>query len=330
MPDSRPKPRAMVEAGRQGAKAALEALLAQGGDLNASYANYRPLHALIQTDPHKAHGKPSADRLRCLQWLLANGADPELTGGWPPARAMVIAGFTGISEYVGELRTAGVKIDGFAAAALGDVSVVKRALRADPAFASARDSGGLTALVCAAGSRMPGGERASVEIATMLLDAGADPRATIQASNHVLDATYFATAAKREGVFRLILERGGNATEALSHAVWANLYDLAEIALRHGAEPDRATANGKPLLNDLIRWGRMEGTNWLLAHGASPNIPDRDGWTAVHQAASRGNARLLQAALRAGGDPARKDKLGHTPLDVARITRRVKLVPLLA
>src|SRR6185436_660886 len=104
MPDPRPRPRAMAEAARQGSKSALEALLEKGGDLNASYANYRPLHSLIQTDPQKAHGKPSAERLRCLEWLLAHGADPELTGGWPPARAMVIAGFTGLPEYVEHLR----------------------------------------------------------------------------------------------------------------------------------------------------------------------------------------------------------------------------------
>jgi ankyrin repeat protein len=151
----------------------------------------------------------------------------------------------------------------------------------------------------------------------------------MQASGHVLDATYFATGAKQRQVFQLILDRGGNPTEALSHAVWANLFDFAEIALSHGAQPDRATANNKPLLNDLIRWGRMDGTTWMLAHGASPNVRDADGWTAVHQAASRGNARMLQATLRAGGDPARKDKLGHTPLDVARMMRREKLVPLL-
>ena len=97
-------------------------------------------------------------------------------------------------------------MDGFTAAALGEVAGVKRALRADAGFPAARDSAGLTALICAAGSRMPGAERTAVAIATLLLDAGADPRATIRASNHVLDATYFAIGAKRDGVFRLIVE----------------------------------------------------------------------------------------------------------------------------
>ncbi len=320
----------MVETARKGSKTELEALVKQGGDLNASYANYRPLHSLIQTDPHRGQCKPSAERLRCLDWMLANGADPELTGGWPPARAIVIAGFTGIPEYVEHLRKGGAKIDGFASAVLGDLPGVRRALKSDAAFATARDAGGLTALICAAGSRMPDTERKAIDIAALLLDGGTDPLATLQASGHELDATYFAVGAKRGALLRLILERGGNANEALSHSVWANLFDLAEIALAHGAEADRATANNKPLLNDLIRWGRMDGMHWLLAHGASPNIRDCEGWTAVHQAASRGNARMLQAVLRAGGDPQRKDKLGHTPLELARISRREKLIPLLS
>src|SRR6476619_1294820 len=160
MPKASPK-RAVVEAARNGSLPNLRRLLREGADLNASYANYRPLQALIQTDPHRSQRRPSSERLRCLDWLLANGADPELTGGWPPARAMVIAGFTGVPEYVERLRDAGVKVDGFAAAALGEVAGVKRALRADPEFVHARDTGDLTALICAAGSRMPGREDAS-------------------------------------------------------------------------------------------------------------------------------------------------------------------------
>jgi ankyrin repeat protein len=98
--------------------------------------------------------------------------------------------------------------------------------------------------------------------------------------------------------------------------VWGGAYELAESALAHGAIADRATANGKPLLNDVIRWGQIPQTTWLLERGASPNIPDERGWTAVHQAASRGNLRMMRAVLDAGGDPQRRDKEGHTPRDV--------------
>jgi ankyrin repeat protein len=55
--------------------------------------------------------------------------------------------------------------------------------------------------------------------------------------------------------------------------------------------------------------------------GADPNRAGPRGWTAVHQAASRGNKRILRAVLNAGRDPARKDQEGRTALDVARAAR---------
>jgi ankyrin repeat protein len=47
----------------------------------------------------------------------------------------------------------------------------------------------------------------------------------------------------------------------------------------------------------------------------------------VHQAASRGNVRILRAVLDAGGDPKRRDKEGRTPRDV---TMSDKLAEMLA
>jgi hypothetical protein len=120
-------------------------------------------------------------------------------------------------------------------------------------------------------------------------------------------------------MFGLLLEREADATGALGHAVWGKQYDLAERALAHGAQVDRATANGKPLLNDLIRWGQMPQT-----------IADAGGWTAAHQAVSRGNARLLRAVIDSGADLDRRDQAGRTPLDVARVGKREKLLAMMA
>lgn len=122
-------------------------------------------------------------------------------------------------------------------------------------------------------------------------------------------------------MFDLLLESGADATDAFSHAVWGGAYELAESALAHGAIIDRATANGKLLLNDVIRWGQIPQMTWLLEHAASPNVPDERGWTAVHQAASRGNVRMLRAVLDAGGDAKRRDKEGRMPRDVARAAK---------
>ncbi len=320
--------RAVVEAARMAFTKALALLHKNGGDLNGIWRGYRPLHALLQEDPHSAAGKPSPERLQCLDWLLDHGADPEQLGAWPAARAIIIAAFVGEPEYVRRLRKAGAKVDGFAAAALGDRKLVEKTLAKRPDFATDRDSGGLTALQCASGSRYPGAKL--FEVARLLLDAGADLRARTKSWNHEVNAVNFAASAKNKDIFELLLERGADPTEALVPALWNARPDFAELALAHGGIADGALSNGKPLLNDLIRWGQIPPMLWLLAHGASPNVPDDAGWTAVHQAVSRGNERMLGAVLEADGDLKRRDNQGRTPLDIAKIMNRRKLIPMLS
>lgn len=308
--------RLVVAAAGRALQPALALLKEAGADMNASWRNYRALHALLQEEPHAAAGKPAPARLACLQWLLANGADPEQLGAWPSARAIIVAAFVGSPEYVQVLRKGGARIDGFAGATLGDRKLVEHTLRTRPDFARDRDHGGLTALQCAAGSRMP--QAGTLEIARLLIDAGAPVRALTRSWAHDVNAAYFAAGAKNKAMFDLLLASGADATDALSHAVWAGAYELAASALHHGAAIDQATTNGKPLLNDLIRWGQIPGMTWMLERAASPNVPDERGWTAVHQAASRGNLRMLRAVLDAGGDPKKRDRDGRTPRDVTQ------------
>ncbi len=73
----------------------------------------------------------------------------------------------------------------------------------------------------------------------------------------------------------------------------------------------------------------MQAALRLLALGASPNVPDPRGWTALHQAAARGNVTLLRALLEAGGDPHRLDEARHSALDLARAKQKPRLVALL-
>jgi ankyrin repeat protein len=303
---------------------AVKLLHRHGADLNAEWRHYRPIHNLMQSDPHADAGKPEPARLACLEWMLDHGADPEQLGAWPAARALIIAAFVGQPEYVEILRQAGARVDGFTGAALGDCKLVAKTLTQRPGFARERDSGALTALQCAAGSRLPKAD--TVGVATLLLDAGAEPNAQTRTWGNDVDAAYFAAGARNPAMFDLLLERGADPTGAIAHAVWGKHYALAERALAHGADVDRAVAGGKPLLNDLIRWGQIPQSQWLLAHGASPDVPDAEGWTAAHQAAARGNARLLRAVLDAGADVNRRDKSNRTPADIARLRKREKLV----
>lgn len=329
------KPRLIVDAARTARSDVLRLLLERGADADAVYRGYRPLHALIQERPHGEgqDGVPQ-DRLRCLALLLEAGADPRSQAAFPPAGALLVAAFTGLAPFVDALLAAGVEPDGFAEAALGRAAAVERRLARDAAFATARDGGVLTALQCAAASRMGAADgrirESLLRIAGALLDAGAEPNARVKAWSHEVDTAYFAASSHQLELFRLLLERGAEPTEALVSALWNATVPFAEAALAHGAGVDRAHSGGKPLLNDLIRWGQVEPALWLLEHGADANLADDGGWTAVHQAASRGNVRMLAAALAAGGERARRDHDGHTPLDVATERGRVRAIELLS
>jgi ankyrin repeat protein len=315
-------------------RAALERLVAKGADLNALWRGYRPLHALIQEEPHAEAGEPTEERLACLEWLIEHGADPELCGAWPPAPALLVAAFVGSRAYVDLLLAKGAKRDLFGASALGDLAAVERALAKDPAVARARADGGLTALQCAAGSRMGRNDAKSaaklLSIAEALLDAGAEPNALTKSWSHEVDAAYFACGSRNPAMLELLLDRGADATAALPSAAWKDAEDLLDLCLEHGARIDGASHEGKPLLNQLVRWGQVKQALRLLERGASPNVPDERGWTALHQAASRGNERMLRACLERGGDRTARDKNGLAPVVVAMAKGHAKLAAILA
>lgn len=311
---------------------ALKALYKRGADLNAQYRGYRALHALIQTKPHADATAPSAQQLRTFSWLLAHGADPELPAAWPPARAILVAAFMGVREYVDLLVRHGFRTDPYVSAALGDAAAVKRALGRNASIATARDQHGLTLLQCVSASRMARRDkkvqRRLLSIAEMALDAGAEPHAATKSWSHDVDAVYFAASSHQLPVFSLLLDRGGDATRGLTNALWNGgdeFAALGDIALAHGADVNKAEASGRPLLNDLIRWGQFGPARWLLDHGADPNRSQgadgtpTAGWTALHQAASRGNVKMVEALLAAGADRARKDAAGATPFDIAKV-----------
>jgi ankyrin repeat protein len=323
---------AVIDAGRLAWQPGLALLVRHGADLNGSSRNYRALHALIQEKPHEG-GSSTPERVACLEWLLAHGADPELTGAWPAARATIVAAFTGERDYVRVLQKGRGRPDIFVAAALGDATRVGALLERDAGLAMARDHGLLTALQCAAGSRLgQANERLAaglLESARRLIDAGADVNAKTRSWGHDVAVSYFAIRSRQRELLELLLDRGLDATAALPAAAWDAREDLVDLLLAHGAAIDRAVENARPVLNELVRWGQFAQARLLLARGASPNAADDRGWTAVHQAASRGNLRMMKDLLAAGGDPTRRDQAGATPLDVARMRGRKELIALL-
>jgi ankyrin repeat protein len=320
---------AVVSAAGLGWKAGLELLFKHGADLNVSYRNYRPLHALIQEDPHRG-GSSTPKRIACLKWLLKHGADPELTAAWPAARALVVAAFVGEPKYVDVLRDAGARTDIFTASALGEARTVEKLLTKDPELATARDHDVLTALQCAGGTRMGAHDKkvaaSLVRIATMLVDAGADVNALARSWGHDVNVAYFVIRSGQVEMLKFLLSRGLDATAAVSTAAWDSREDILDLLVRHGARVDQALDQSRPVLNELVRWGQFKQARMLLSRGASPNLADDRGWTAIHQAASRGNVKILEDLIAAGGDVTKRDHAGRTPLDIARAKPILRLL----
>ncbi|XP_069170557.1 uncharacterized protein [Procambarus clarkii] len=64
----------------------------------------------------------------------------------------------------------------------------------------------------------------------------------------------------------------------------------------------------------------------LLSLGANPNIPNREGKTSLHIAASMGYSRLLDLLLVNGGDPILCDMKGESPVDSAHHYHHLQVV----
>lgn len=282
----------VCEAGRLAWREALEICLACGADLNGMNRGYRPLHAAIQEKTH-GHTAMDAERLGTIAWLLENGADPELPAAWPAARALLIAAFAGLPEVVEVLLRCGAREDFFTATAVGKRKVFARELKKSPELARAKDAQGFTALHCACASRME--PDVQIEFVRALLEAGADLQATLKSWAHDVDALYFAANSGKEAVFALLLKRGASADAGLNLGLWQKGFTLAEIALGAGADVNAKDPDGWPLLNQMIRWGRVEQTLWLLEQGARVDGRSPEGKSALEQAMARGNQRLIAA-----------------------------------
>jgi ankyrin repeat protein len=202
----------------------------------------------------------------------------------------------------------------------------------------------------------------------MLLAHGANvdqPWATDGAATLYAILTYAHTPV---GV-RWLLEHGadpdpvfaGNGESPL-HVV-ARRWDveLAERLVSRGADVTRRRSDGRTPYAVAQLSGNRAVADWLLDHGASPDLPDVDRlvaacsrgdreaahallaarpelrdeigpehYTAMHQAAERGDTRALEAMLDCGFDPNRPDEsIGKTALHSAAGSGRPDAVRLL-
>ncbi len=156
------------------------------------------------------------------------------------------------------------------AAMRGDVEEV-RVLIERGLDVNAPQGDGMTALHWAA-------ERGSAEIASLLLDAGADPAAMTR--NGAYTPLHLAARGGSAGVVATLLERGASANAGTSTG------DATPLHLAASA-------------------GSVRAVEALLEHGAGVDRRESEwGQTALMFASSKGRVDVVKALLRVGADPA--------------------------
>ena len=88
-------------------------------------------------------------------------------------------------------------------------------------------------------------------------------------------------------------------------AIRNNKMDIIDVLIRAGADVNLKDSEGRtPLMHALMDWEpKISLVTILIANGANPRIPDRDGFDAYAYANQRTNALQIAQALNAGSMP---------------------------
>lgn len=224
------------------------------------------------------------------------------------------------------------------ACAIGDAAQVAAAIARAPALANSRhEPSGATPLIYVGGSPLPPGEAVPAQYercAEQLLAAGADPNGAILFDRNDprsrIPALYYACVTDKVGVARLLLERGAepNDGESVFHAAELDRRECLELLVAHGANLSGTSAGyGNTPLSFLAGYRETDakaatvarGMQWLLEHGADPNVPSAPGGeTALHRVILHGRSTAIVDLLIAHGADVNLPRAdGRTPYVLA-------------
>lgn len=222
--------------------------------------------------------------------------------------------------------------DAWTAAVLGEADHLRGLLARDPALATRLDHRrGWPPLLYVCHSRWhridPGRSAGMLEVARLLLDAGASPDTSNgrPARSGYASALYGAAGVSgNPAIARLLLERGADPDddESLYHAAYQPDLACLRLLVQHGARVDGTNA-----LAALVGRDDVEGVRILLAAGGDPGRRHAGPAPAGHLAdmtlnpltfaAARAGAAVVEALLEAGADPDVPCRDGRSPVRTA-------------
>jgi ankyrin repeat protein len=116
---------------------------------------------------------------------------------------------------------------------------------------------------------------------------------------------------------------------ALFHAVANGHASIVDTLLQITRQPDDVESEKgfTPLLIAATN-GHMAIVRVLLEHGANPNLRNFDGVTALHNAVFEKQMDVVKLLLEHGANPTIQDRLGNTPINLARKSSNPNLTQL--
>ncbi|MEW5316603.1 MAG: hypothetical protein WDW38_007966 [Sanguina aurantia] len=161
-----------------------------------------------------------------------------------------------------------------------------------------------------------------VEVATALLDAGADV--------NLLDfdkasPLHLALEMLDMPMLELLLSGGADVNQpnkdftcALHLAATKGPTPLLQLLLSHGADTSVTNTDGWSALHIAARAGNVPKTTMLLAAGLSPTASNAQGNTPLHLAAANSRTAVAELLLESEADPRIQNKDGKQAVDLAK------------
>ena len=195
-----------------------------------------------------------------------------------------------------------------------DLAEAKRILAAKPELLSVWNEQGrnLLHLACSADCKKLGKpEAAAVKVVAFLLDRGLDIEQDGGAGPDLCKPIWFAVAKGRNAaVVKLLITRGAQPTGLYAAGWWDDTHIL-KLLLDAGADQE-VVVHGTPFF-EIWAWGRFKSAKMLALRGANVNYQDKRGRTALHIGIEKEyDPALLKWLVARGASPDIPDREGIT------------------
>jgi ankyrin repeat protein len=197
-----------------------------------------------------------------------------------------------------------------------DLGSTKELLDTNPSLLTVTDQKGrnLLHLACSAScKKLNVSESVSAQMVAFLLDGGLDVESPFVTSDgcDTVNALWFAVARGRNRTLVKLLIKRGATPNGLYAAGWWEDIEILDLLIRSGAPVD-VHGGDTPFLA-CWNWRRFDAAKFLARKGANVNFQDAQGKTALHHGVEKKfDPSLLEWLVRHGASPDIKDNNGES------------------